>query len=126
MASSPKSNPIVGLAVTAAGIAAAFIGNQVLEKGWSAVFGEQAPTEKTTKQSAKDAKAERKQAKKDGASKQEIAEISDPADDLAPWKVLLWAALSGVVIQALKLLAQRGAQKGITRLTERRPDANRG
>lgn len=126
MARSTSSNPLVGLAVAGAGIASAFIGNQLLEKGWGAVFKEDAPTEKMTKQSAKDTKAERKQAKKEGRGKDEIAQISDPIGDMPVWKILLWTALSGVVVQGIKMLAQRGAQKGMERMTTRRPRPNRG
>ena len=79
-----------------------------------------------SKQSAKAVKAEKKSAKKDGATKQEIAEISDPMDDFPVWKVALWTVLSGVAIQGLRLLAERGAQKGAAKLVARRPRPNRG
>lgn len=126
-AGSPQpANPLVKLAVAGAGSLAAVLANQLLEKGWSAVFGEHAPSEKMTKQSAKDIKAERKQAKKDGASAQELAQISDPMEDFPIWKIILWTALSGIAIQGLRLLAERVVQQGTSRLIERRPRPNRG
>lgn len=126
-AGSPQpANPIVKLAVAGAGTLAALVANQVLEKGWSAVFGEDAPTEKASKQSAKEVKAQRKKAKKEGKSAEEIDEIDDPLDDVDLWKVILWTILSGVAIQGLRLLAERGTQKGAERLVSRRPRANRG
>ncbi|GAB2539383.1 DUF4235 domain-containing protein [Brachybacterium huguangmaarense] len=127
MAASPNpTNPLVKLAVAGAGIASAFVANQLLEKGWSAMFGEDAPTEKAAKTSAKDVKTERKQAKKDGLSKDEIAEITDPMDDMPVWKILLWTVLSGIAIQSLRLLAERGAERGASALFTRRPRSNRG
>ncbi len=125
-ASSHSSNPLVRLAVTGAGLAAAFVANQALQRGWSALFGEDAPTDKVSKQSAKDVKAERKQAKKDGASRAEIAQITDPMDEIPVWKMVLWAVLSGVAIQGLRMLTERGAERGAQHLVERRPDPNRG
>lgn len=126
-AGSPQpANPIVKVAVAVAGTLAAMAANQLLEKGWGAVFGERPPSEKMSKQSAKAVKAEKKSAKKDGATKQEIAEISDPMDDFPVWKVALWTVLSGVAIQGLRLLAERGAQRGAAKLVTRRPRPNRG
>lgn len=126
MAKPQPVNPVVKAAVAGAGLLGAIVANQVLEKGWSAVFDESAPTDKAAKQSAKDVKAERKQAKKDGAAKTEVAEIQDPMDDMPVWKLLLWTAVSGIVIQGLRLLAERGAQRGTERLLMRRPRPNRG
>lgn len=126
MAASPHpAQPIIRLAVLGAGVAAAFIGNQVLEKGWGALFHENAPTDKVAKRSAKDIKGERKQAKKDGATSTELAEITDPMDDLPVWKILLWTVLSGIAIQGIKLVAERGVQRGAERLISRRPRGNR-
>lgn len=125
-ASSRPSNPLVSLAVTGAGLAAAFVANQALERGWSALFGEPAPTDKASKQSAKEVKAERKQAKHDGASRTQLQQITDPMDEIPLWKMLLWAALSGVAIQGLRLLAERGTERGAQRLLARRPETNRG
>lgn len=125
-ASNPSMNPIVKLAVLGAGVAGSFVANQVLEKGWSAVFGETAPSDKAVKQGAKEAKTERKEAKKDGASKAKLSDISNSMDDVPVWKLLLWTVVSGVVIQGIRLLAERGAQKGAARLVERRPRSNRG
>ncbi|MGP9694534.1 DUF4235 domain-containing protein [Brachybacterium sp. AOP25-B2-12] len=127
MAATPHpAQPLIRLAVIGAGVGAAFLGNQLLERGWEAIFKEDAPTDKVAKRGAKDTKAERKQAKKDGATPTELAEIHDPMDDLPVWKILLWTVLSGVAIQGIKLLAERGVQKGAERLIDRRPGSNRG
>lgn len=125
-ASVRPSNPLVKVAVAIAGSGAAFLANQLLERGWSAVFGEDAPTEKATKQSAKDTKKERKRAKKEGRSKQDVADISDPMEDVPVWKTVLWTVVSGLAIQGLRLLAERGAQKGTEKVVGRRPRPNRG
>lgn len=119
-------NPIVTVAATVAGIAAGTVGNKILTSGWRAFFGEDAPTNQVTKTSAKDTKARRKQAKKDGLSKEEIAAIRDPQEELAPWKIALWTILSGVVIQGIRLAARQGASRGVEALTSRRPRGNRG
>lgn len=119
-------NPLVSLAATAAGIGAGVFGKKLIESGWGAVFGEDAPTNQVTKTSAKDTKARRKQAKKDGLSKEEIAEIRDPQEDLPVWKLMLWTTLSGAVLQGLRLAARRAAAQGTERLTQRRPRPNRG
>ncbi|MCS6712266.1 DUF4235 domain-containing protein [Brachybacterium sp. EF45031] len=120
------ANPLVKLAVTGAGIAATVLSNKALKAGWAAVFDEEAPTAKTRRTSAKDTAKARKQAKKEGKSKEEIAAISDPSDDTAPWKILLWTVLTGVVVQGMKLAAQQGTKQGVQRLTSRRPRPNRG
>lgn len=120
------ANPLVKIAVPLAGVAAAVIGNKVAEAGWGAVFGEDAPTEKTVKNSQKDAKKQRKQAKKEGQPKPEIEAIRDPAEDQPIWKALLWTLISGVVLQGIKLAAERGTRKGVDSLTYRRPRSNRG
>ena len=39
---------------------------------------------------------------------------------------MLWATISGVVLQGLRVAAKRGTQVGVERLTTRRPRANRG
>ena len=96
------------------------------ETGWGVVFGEDAPTTKSQKAAKKDVAARRKQAKKDGASKAEIQAIKDPDDDQPVWKLMLWALVSGVLLQGLRTAARRGAKTGAERLTTRRPRPNRG
>lgn len=120
------ANPLVSIAVPVAGILAAQIGNRAAAAGWGAVFGEDAPTIKAEKAAKKDVAKRRKQAKKDGLSKSEIAAIHDPTDDQPVWKMMLWATVSGVLLQGLRMLAKRGAKTGAERLTTRRPRANRG
>lgn len=120
------TNPLVKIAMTGAGIAAGVIGNKLLVTGWGAAFGEDAPTAKNAKLSAKDTKARKKQAKKDGASKQEIAEIRDPHQEQDAWKIALWTILAGVVLQSLRRSAQRGVEVAAEKVTERRPKPNRG
>lgn len=120
------ANPLVSIAVPVAGIVAAQIGNRAAAAGWGAVFGEDAPTVKAQKAAQKDAAQRRKQAKKDGLSKAEIDQIKDPEDDEPIWKMLLWATVSGVILQGLRMGAKRGAKKGTERLTMRRPRPNRG
>ena len=117
------ANPIVSIAVPVAGIVAAVVGNKAAAAGWGAVFGEEAPTTKTQKAAKKDVARRRKQAKKDGLSKAEIAAIKD---DQPLWKILLWATVSGVILQGLRVAAKRGAKSGAERLTSRRPRPNRG
>ena len=39
---------------------------------------------------------------------------------------MLWATISGVVLQGLRMAAKRGAKAGAERLTTRRPRPNRG
>lgn len=120
------ANPLVKIVVPLAGIAASVIGNKAASAGWGAVFGEEAPTVKATKAAKKDAQKRRKQAKKEGRSAAEIEEIKDPADDQPIWKMLLWATVSGVFLQGLKMMAKRGAQTGAERVVKRRPRTNRG
>ncbi|MBB5832151.1 hypothetical protein HNR70_001964 [Brachybacterium aquaticum] len=120
------ANPLVSIIVPVAGIVAAQIGSKAAEAGWGAVFGEDAPTVKTQKAAQKDVAARRKQLKKDGASKAEIAAVKDPEDDQPLWKLLLWATISGVILQGLRVAARRGAKAGAERLTTRRPRPNRG
>lgn len=120
------ANPLVSIAVPVAGIVAAAVGNKAAAAGWGAVFGEDAPTLKSQKALKKDAARRRKQAKKDGMPKADIAAITDPADDQPVWKLMLWTAISGVILQGLRVAAKRGTQTGIERLTTRRPRANRG
>jgi len=120
------ANPLVKIAVTGAGIAAGVIGNKLITRGWDAAFGEDAPTAKALKASAKATKAARKEAKKAGLSKAEILDIRDPQQDQPVWKGLLWILISGVAIKALQELAKKGARSGAERLTSRRPRANRG
>ena len=119
-------NPLVSIAVPVAGVVAAAVGNKIASAGWGAVFGEEAPTVKAQKATRKEVAAQRKQAKKDGLSKAEIAAIKDPTEDQPVWKMMLWALVSGVLLQGLRVAAKRGAQKGAERLTTRRPRANRG
>jgi hypothetical protein len=120
------ANPLVSIIVPVAGIVAASLGSKAAEAGWGAVFGEDAPTTKTTKAGQKEAAARRKQLKKDGASKAEIQAVKDPEDDQPIWKLLLWATISGVILQGLRVAAKRGAKVGAERLTTRRPRPNRG
>lgn len=120
------ANPLVKIVVPLAGIVASVIGNKAAAAGWGAVFGEDAPTTKATKAAKKDAQQRRKQAKKEGQSKAEIEAIKDPADDQPIWKMLLWATVSGVLLQGLKMMAKRGAQTGAERVVSRRPRGNRG
>ncbi|WP_058234481.1 DUF4235 domain-containing protein [Devriesea agamarum] len=115
-------NPAVKLAMTGAAAGASLLAKKALHTGWGAAFGEDAPTAKTQKQAKKDTKALRKQAKKNGASKEDIAAIRNPADQVPVWKTLLWTALSGIAIQGVRHLARRGTQ----RVLSRRPRANRG
>ena len=119
-------NPLVSIAASVAGIAAGVIGKKVMVSGWGAVFGEEAPTDKALKASKKDVKQQRKQAKKDGLSKEEIAQIRDREEELPAWKLALWAILSGAILQALQLGARRLAADGADRVTRRRPRPNRG
>jgi hypothetical protein len=120
------ANPLVSIVVPVAGIVAAVVGNKAAAAGWGALFGEEAPTVQAQKAAQKDAAKRRKQAKKDGASKAEIAAIKDPEDDQPLWKMMLWATISGVILQGLRVAAKRGAKKGTERLTARRPRPNRG
>lgn len=120
------ANPLVSIVVPVAGVVAAVIGNKAAAAGWGAVFGEDAPTVKAQKASKKDTAKRRKQAKKDGLSKAEIAEIRDPAQDQPVWKMMLWATISGVILQGLRVAAKRGAKAGTERLSARRPRPNRG
>jgi len=120
------ANPLVSIIVPIAGIVAASVGKKAAEAGWGAVFGEDAPTTKAQKAAQKDVATQRKQLKKDGASKAEIRAIKDPDDDQPVWKLMLWATISGVVLQGLRVAARRGAKAGAERLTTRRPRANRG
>lgn len=120
------SNPIVNAAVTVSGILASVGGTKLLTQGWQAAFGEEPPTPKAQSKSAKETKKKRKQAKKDGLSKAEIAQIRDPQKDVATWKTVLWLVLSAVFITGAKELAKRGVKSGGDRLTERRPRHNRG
>ncbi|MDO5661797.1 MAG: DUF4235 domain-containing protein [Brachybacterium sp.] len=122
----PPSNPLVKGVVVLAGVAAGMLANQLMERGWSAVFHETAPSDKAVKKSQSDAKSRRKEAKKDGATKEEIERITDLEDEQPIWKLLLWTALSGVVVQTLRMLAERGAQNAGNRLLSRRPPSNRG
>ncbi len=120
------ANPLVSIAVPVAGIIAGVIGNKAAAAGWGAVFGEDAPTLKSQKAAKKDVAKRRKQAKKDGLAKAEIAAITDPSDDQSVWKMMLWTTVSGVILQGLRVAAKRGAQTGAERLTTRRPRPNRG
>lgn len=120
------ANPLVSIAVPLAGIIAAQIGRKAAAAGWGAVFGEDAPTTKTQKAAAKDVVRRRKQAKKDGLPGAEIEVIKDPQDAEPLWKILLWAAVSGVLLQGLREAAKRGTKTGVEHLTTRRPRPNRG
>lgn len=120
------ANPLVKIAVTASGFAAARLGRRIADAGWGAVFGEEPPDDQFTRNSEKETKKRVKQAKKDGLSKAEIEEIRNPADDVPWWKGMLWAAVSGVLLQGLRTAAQSGAKKGTDRITRRRPRPNRG
>ncbi|MDN5899885.1 MAG: DUF4235 domain-containing protein [Brachybacterium sp.] len=116
----------MSIAVPVAGIVAAKVGTKAAAAGWGAVFGEDAPTVKAEKAAQKDVVKRRKQAKKEGLSKAEIATIKDPVDDQPIWKMMLWATVSGVLLQGLRMGAKRGAKAGAERLTTRRPRPNRG
>ncbi|GAA1490287.1 DUF4235 domain-containing protein [Brachybacterium sacelli] len=120
------ANPLVKIAVPVAGIIASTVGNKAANAGWGAVFGEDAPTLKAAKASQKETQKRRKQAKKEGLPASEIESIKDPVDDQPIWKMLLWATVSGVLLQGLRMAAKRGAKAGTERLTARRPRANRG
>lgn len=120
------ANPLVSIAVPVAGIIASIAGRKAASAGWGAVFGEDAPTVKAQKASQKEVAARRKQAKKEGLSAAEIAAIKDPVDEQPLWKMMLWATISGVLLQGLRMAAKRGAKAGAERLTTRRPRANRG
>ena len=120
------ANPIVSIVVPVAGLVAAAVGNKAAAAGWGALFGEDAPTVKSQKSAKKDVAKQRKQAKKDGLSKAEIEAIKDPEDEQPIWKLLLWATISGVLLQGLRVAAKRGAKTGAERLTSRRPRPNRG
>lgn len=120
------ANPLVKIIVPIAGVAAGMVGRKVATAGWGAVFGEDAPTAKAQKASAKATAKQRKQAKKDGLGKDEIAGITDPMQEQALWKIALWTLISGVLLQGLRQVAQRGAKRGAEAVTERRPRPNRG
>ena len=120
------ANPIVSIAVPVAGLVAAAVGNKAAAAGWGALFGEDAPTAKAQKAAQKNVAAQRKQAKKDGLSKAEIEAIKDPEDDQPIWKLLLWATISGVLLQGLRVAAKRGTKTGVERLASRRPRPSRG
>ena len=120
------ANPLESIAVPVAGILAAKLGTKAAETGWGAVFGEDAPTTKAQKAAQKEVAARRKQMKKDGASKAEIQAVRDPDDDQPVWKLMLWATISGVILQGLRMAAKRGAKAGAERLTTRRPRPYRG
>ena len=119
-------NVLVKISMTIAGLAAAVVGNKLIISLWGAIFGEDAPTAKHAKSTAKETKQRRKQAKKEGQGPQEIAEIRDPSEDQPVWKALLWTLLSGVFLQGMRMLAQRGARAGTEKVTGRRPRPNRG
>ncbi len=120
------ANPLVSIAVPIAGIIAAQLGTKVAAAGWGAVFGEDAPTAKARKASKKDVARRRKQGKKDGLSRSEVRALRDPQEDQPLWKILLWATVSGVLLQGLREGARRGTKSGVERLTTRRPRPNRG
>lgn len=120
------ANPLVKIVVPLAAVVAGQVGNKVATSGWGAVFGEDAPTVKAAKASQKETRQRRKEAKKEGRSKAEVESIRDPVDELPIWKTLLWALVSGVLLQGLKMIARRGAAAGAERVTARRPRANRG
>ncbi|MGY5763958.1 DUF4235 domain-containing protein [Brachybacterium sp. DNPG3] len=120
------ANPLVKIIVPIVGVAVGTLGRKAATAGWGAVFGEDAPTAKAQKASAKATAKQRKQAKKAGLGKDEIARITDPMQNQAAWKVALWTILSGVVLQAVRQAAQRGATRGTEALISRRPRANRG
>src|SRR5699024_7688877 len=120
------ANPLVSIAVPVAGIVAGIVGNKAAAAGWGAVFGEDAPTVKSQKAAKKDEAMRRKKEKTDDLAKAEIAAISDHEDDQPIWKMMLWATVSGVILQGLRVAAKRGAQTGTERLVTRRPRPNRG
>ncbi|HJB10119.1 MAG TPA: DUF4235 domain-containing protein [Candidatus Brachybacterium merdavium] len=119
-------NVLVKISMTIAGLAAAVVGNKLIISLWGAIFGEDAPTAKHAKSTAKETKQRRKEAKKEGQTAQEIAAIRDPSEDQPVWKALLWTLLSGVFLQGMRMLAQRGARVGTEKVAGRRPRPNRG
>jgi hypothetical protein len=120
------ANPLVSIAVPIAGIIASQLGTRAAAAGWGAVFGEDAPTAKARRASHKDLARRRKQGKREGLSRAELRDLKDPQEDQPLWKVLLWASVSGVVLQGLREAARRGTKSGVERLTTRRPRPNRG
>ena len=123
---SKPSNPLVGAIVTVAGIGTSILAKKALAAGWHRAFDEEVPDSKFEKQAKKDLKERKKQAKKDGASKAELKEMTSEYEDVDAWKVALFTILSGVVITALQQAARKGAQSGAERRVARRPRANRG
>lgn len=123
---SKPSNPLVGAIVTVAGIGTSILAKKALAAGWHRAFDEEVPDSKFEKQAKKDLKERKKQAKKDGASKAELKEMTSEYEDVDAWKVALFTILSGVVITSLQQAARKGAQSGAERLVARRPRANRG
>lgn len=119
-------NPLVKLAMTGASLAAGYVGQKLLIAGWEAVFGEDAPTDQNVKQSAKDTKAVRKMAKKEGLTKEELQEIRDPEEDRPFWQAVLWTILTGVILQLVREAAASGTRLGAQKLSGRRPSPNRG
>lgn len=120
------ANPLVKFAVIGSGIIAGIVSNKVLSKGWGLAFGEEPPTSKALKRSAKETKAAQRQAKKDGLGKADVRAITDPHDEDPIWKTMLWLVLSGIVVKTVREYAKRGTQKGSDRIFARRPRANRG
>ncbi|PMC75487.1 hypothetical protein CJ197_06980 [Brachybacterium sp. UMB0905] len=120
------ANPIVTIAVPIAGFIAARLGSQAASAGWGAVFGEEAPTPKKQKAAEKAAAQRRKELKKEGASKAEISAVRNPEDETPVWKIVLWTTISGLVLQGLRVAAQRGTKAGLERAMSRRPRSNRG
>lgn len=119
-------NPLVKIAMTGASMLAAGIAQKAMTRGWNSLVGNEPPTDKQVKQSAKETAQIRKQAKKDGYTKEEIKAIEDPEVARPVWQVALWAILSGVILQVIRQAAASGTEVTAKRLFARRPRANRG
>lgn len=119
-------NPITKLAMAAAGIAAGIIADKVLKRLWESFFKEHVPDKRFAKDAAKDLKVRQKLAKKSGASKSEIKDMTSDYDRIPAWRLALWTFVSTSAIAGAKILATKGAQKGANKLVFRRPSNRRG
>lgn len=121
-----KVNPLVKLAMTGAGIGAGIVGKKILTAGWEAVFNEDIPDQKQVKKSDKELKKAQKNAKKEGAAKEDIEAMTSNFDDVPAWRLALWTILSGTVVVAFQQLAREGTRRGAEKVVSRRPSPNRG
>src|SRR5699024_657759 len=119
-------NVLVKISMTIAGLAAAVVGNKLIISLWGAIFGEDAPTAKHAKSTAQETKQRRKEAKKGGQRGQELAAIRHPSEAHPVAQGLVWTLLSGVLLQAVRMLAQRGARVGTEKVAGPRPRPSRG